>query len=115
MPTKILILSDMQFNQATRRDDFGAQSMIKAMYEEAGYTMPDIIYWNLNAKGGNFPVEFDEKGTALVSGFSPEKGTALVSGFSPSILKSILGGKDMTPESILMETVNDERYSVVTV
>lgn len=103
MPTKILILSDMQFNQATRRDDFGAQSMIKAMYEEAGYTMPDIIYWNLNAKGGNFPVEFDEKGTALVSGFSP------------SILKSILGGKDMTPESILMETVNDERYSVVTV
>jgi len=39
----------------------------------------------------------------------------LVSGFSPSILKSILGGKNMTPESILMDTVNDERYSVVTV
>jgi len=103
MPTKILILSDMQFNQATRRDEFSAQSMIEAMYEEMGYTKPDIIYWNLNAKGGNFPVEFDKNGTALVSGFSP------------SILKSILGGKDMTPESILMDTVNDERYSVVTV
>lgn len=93
----------MQFNQATRRDEFSAQSMIEAMYEEMGYTKPDIIYWNLNAKGGNFPVEFDKNGTALVSGFSP------------SILKSILGGKDMTPESILMDTVNDERYSVVTV
>ena len=103
MPTKILILSDMQFNQATRRDEFSAQSMIEAMYEEMGYTKPDIIYWNLNAKGGNFPVEFDKNGTALVSGFSP------------SILKSILGGKGMTPESILMDTVNDERYSVVTV
>ena len=103
MPTKILILSDMQFNQATRRDSFGAQSMIEAMYEEAGYTKPDIIYWNLNAKGGNFPVEFDKNGTALVSGFSP------------SILKSLLGGKNMTPESIMMDTVNGDRYSVVTV
>ncbi len=103
MPTKILILSDMQFNQATRRDSLGAQSMIESMYEELGYTKPDIIYWNLNAKGGNFPVEFDKNGTALVSGFSP------------SILKSLLGGKNMTPESIMMDTVNDERYSVVTV
>jgi hypothetical protein len=103
MPTKILILSDMQFNHATRRDELSAQYMIEAMYEEMGYTKPDIIYWNLNAEGGNFPVEFDKNGTALVSGFSP------------SILKSILGGKDMTPESILMDTVNDERYSVVTV
>ena len=103
MPTKILILSDMQFNQATRRDSLGAQSMIEAMYEEAGYTKPNIIYWNLNAKGGNFPVEFDKNGTALVSGFSP------------SILKSLLGGKNMTPESIMMDTVNDDRYSVVTV
>ena len=103
MPTKILILSDMQFNQATRRDSLGAQSMIESMYEELGYTKPDIIYWNLNAKGGNFPVEFDKNGTALVSGFSP------------SILKSLLGGKNMTPESIMMDTVNDDRYSVVTV
>jgi hypothetical protein len=103
MPTKILILSDMQFNQANRRDNLGAQSMIEEMYSEAGYKVPDIIYWNLNAKGGNFPVEFDKNGTALVSGFSP------------SILKSILGGKNMTPESILMETINDIRYSLVTI
>jgi len=103
MPTKILILSDMQFNQANRRDSLGAQSMIEEMYSEAGYKVPDIIYWNLNAKGGNFPVEFDKNGTALVSGFSP------------SILKSILGGKNMSPESILMETINDIRYSLITI
>jgi hypothetical protein len=102
MPTKILILSDMQFNSATERYNT-SQSMIEKMYEEAGYKKPGIIYWNLNARGGNFPVEFDKEGTALVSGFSP------------SILKSILGGKNMTPESIMMDTVNDERYSVITI
>ena len=102
MPTKIMILSDMQFNQATR-SDLGSQSMIESMYEVAGYKKPDIIYWNLNASGANFPVEFNKNGTALVSGFSP------------SILKPLLAGKNMTPESIMMDTVNDERYSVVTI
>ena len=102
MPTKIMILSDMQFNQATRRD-LGSQSMIESMYEVAGYKKPDIIYWNLNARGTNFPVEFNKNGTALVSGFSP------------SILKPLLSGKNMTPESIMMDTVNDERYSLITI
>jgi hypothetical protein len=102
MPTKIMILSDMQFNQATR-SDLGSQSMIESMYEVAGYKKPDIIYWNLNASGANFPVEFDKDGTALVSGFSP------------SILKPLLNGKNMTPESIMMDTVNDERYSLITI
>jgi len=102
MPTKIMILSDMQFNQATR-SDLGSQSMIESMYEVAGYKKPDIIYWNLNARGTNFPVEFNKDGTALVSGFSP------------SILKPLLSGKNMTPESIMMDTVNDERYSLITI
>jgi len=102
MPTKIMILSDMQFNQATR-SDLGSQSMIESMYEVAGYKKPDIIYWNLNARGSNFPVEFNKNGTALVSGFSP------------SILKPLLSGKNMTPESIMMDTVNDERYSLIAI
>ena len=102
MPTKIMILSDMQFNQATR-SDLGSQSMIESMYEVAGYKKPDIIYWNLNARGSNFPVEFNKNGTALVSGFSP------------SILKPLLSGKNMTPESIMMDTVNDERYNLITI
>ena len=102
MPTKIMILSDMQFNQAKHRD-LGSQSMIESMYNEAGYKKPDIIYWNLNSGGGNFPVEFNKDGCALVSGFSS------------SILKPLLAGKNMTPESIMMDTVNDERYSSITI
>jgi hypothetical protein len=42
-------------------------------------------------------------------------GTALISGFSPSILKSILGGDEMTPESIMMKTIDTERYNVISV
>jgi len=39
----------------------------------------------------------------------------LVSGFSPSLLTNLLGGKDLTPMSMMLEVINSERYSVITV
>lgn len=105
MPSKILILSDMEFDNAIRGErNHSALSMIDEMYEEAGYVKPGIIFWNLHANGGNFPAKFDESGTALISGFSP------------SILKSVLSNPDsLTPVNIMNETVNSERYEPVTV
>ena len=100
MPSKILIMSDMEFDQATRQSDSAIQ-MIRRQYEESGYTLPEIIFWNIQSRGKNFPVRHNELGTALISGLSP------------SIVKSVLGGKEMTPVSILNETINSERYSII--
>jgi len=114
MPTMILILSDMEFNSATnsnngwgesRKHNWGptAQQMIEAMYSDAGYTMPKIVYWNLNARNNNFPVQFDESGTALVSGFSP------------ALLTNLLSGKDLSPVSMMNQVVNSARYEAVAI
>jgi hypothetical protein len=105
MPSKILILSDMNFDSATRgQKNHSALSMIDEMYDEAGYVKPGIIFWNLHDNGGNFPATFDEMNTCLISGFSP------------SILKSVLSNPDsLTPVNIMNETVNSERYEPVTV
>lgn len=102
MPTKILIMSDMEFDEA-QRGSFTAQEMIRQQYNESGYKMPDIIYWNIQSRNSNFPVRFDEKGTALISGLSP------------SIVKSVLGGEDMSPVKIMFETLNNSRYNDITV
>ena len=102
MPTKILILSDMEFNQATGRNNSAIQ-MIREEYENSGYQLPGIIFWNIQSRGDNFPVRFDESGTALISGFSP------------SILKSILGGKELSPILIMTETIESERYKMIEV
>lgn len=99
MPKFLLILSDMQFNQAVRADDT-AYKAIGKKYADAGYDVPKIVFWNLNSHD-NVPVQFDTRGTALVSGFSP------------AIMKSILGAKDFTPLSIMLDTVNVERYNVL--
>lgn len=100
MPDTLLILSDMQFNYCTRYDD-SAMQMIRRKYSEAGYTAPGIVFWNLNAYD-NVPVKFDERGVALVSGFSP------------TIVKSVLSSnmEDMTPEAIMLKTILDDRYAV---
>lgn len=111
MPTQILILSDMEFDEATStrggwynsgivpKWNPTAQEMVKKMFSDAGYEMPNIIYWNIQSRGENVPVRFDEQGTALISGFSP------------SIMTSLLSGASMTPVSIMMETIGKERYS----
>lgn len=110
MPTMVLILSDMEFNSATNsyRSTSNwnptAQEMIRKMYEESGYKMPNIVYWNIQSRGdNNKPVQFDTNGTALVSGFSP------------ALLTNLLAGKDMTPYSMMMSVIDSERYSVITV
>lgn len=99
MPKTLLILSDMQFNQCVRFDD-SAHQMIVRKYAEAGYTVPNIVFWNLNSHE-NVPVKFDKRGTALVSGFSP------------AVMKGVLSGTDMTPYGIMLATVDTPRYSVL--
>ena len=102
MPTKILIISDMEFNQCAQNGNDTALSMIKRMYSEAGYKLPDIIFWNVNGRLGNVPSNFKAKNVGLVSGFSP------------AILKSVLSGSIDTPESLMLKTINSERYQPIT-
>jgi hypothetical protein len=98
MPEMLLIMSDMQFN-ACAKFDHSAMQMMEAKYEAAGYEMPKIVFWNLNAKD-NVPVSFDKSGVALVSGFSP------------SILKAVLAAdmEEFTPEAIMRKAVCIPRY-----
>jgi len=98
MPGMLLILSDMQFDSCTRHDD-SAMEMIARKYRDSGYAMPNIVFWNLNSND-NVPAKFDDKGVALVSGFSP------------AIVKGVLAADldDFTPEAIMLKTVMNERY-----
>jgi hypothetical protein len=100
MPAMLLILSDMQFNQCAKYDD-SAMEMIERKFEAAGYSMPQIVFWNLNSSD-NVPVKADKSGAALVSGFSP------------SIMTSLLAADldQFTPEGIMLKTVMSDRYKL---
>jgi hypothetical protein len=98
MPKMLLILSDMQFNQCVRNDD-SAMQMIERKYAEAGYELPQVVFWNLNSSD-NVPVKADKSGAALVSGFSPSIMTSLLSADT----------QEFTPEGIMMKTIMHFRY-----
>jgi hypothetical protein len=113
MPTKLVILSDMEFDacvttgstQTAGRYSSGgspvsvsAMEFIEAEYTAAGYKIPQVVFWNLNGRSGNSPVTYNKVGAALISGFSP------------SIMKSVLGGEEMTPISIMLKTVMIKKY-----
>lgn len=98
MPETIYIISDMEFDACVE----GATNfeVIKEKYQEAGYKLPNVVFWQVDARGGkNLPVQKDESGVALVSGFSPV------------IFKMAVENK--TPEQVMLDTINSERYAKI--
>lgn len=96
LPTRVLIVSDMEFNYCCRGvTNFEA---IKEKYARAGYAMPQLVFWNVTShQAGNIPVQLTDSGVALVSGFSP------------SVLQGILSG-EMNPLAVVQKLVFVERY-----
>lgn len=76
MVRRLLVFSDMQFDAA---DDAGKgadgwetnHEAIARAYAEAGYDMPEIVYWNLAPGLNTLPVEAERKGVVLIDGLSP--------------------------------------------
>ena len=101
MPEYLLVLSDMEFNRSNAGTTLFETA--KVAFQTANYALPGILWWNLNARPGNTPVRFDEKGTGLVSGYSP------------SILKAILSTDmdQLSPVNIMTTALNVPRYDAI--
>lgn len=99
-PETIYIISDMEFDSACDRHTNFEE--IKLKYVRSGYRIPNVVFWNVDARSGeNLPTQ---KG---------EHGVALVSGFSPVIFKIAVENK--TPEQVMFDTINSERYAKITI
>lgn len=72
LPSSCLIISDMQFDQATEHDDnITVIEKCRRKFETLGYTMPRLIFWNVSVYAHNtIPLQVHPSGIILVSGFS---------------------------------------------
>ena len=72
LPSSCLIISDMQFDQATKHDDNTTViESCRRKFEDLGYIMPRLIFWNVSVYAHNtIPVQMHPSGVILVSGFS---------------------------------------------
>jgi hypothetical protein len=114
LPENIIVISDMEFDQATGNYSWNtplserearyhevAQTVMETIaskWQHAGYKVPHLIFWNVQARQNNIPM----LGNGRVS---------FVSGFSPSIFEVIMSGK--TGYELMMECLNKERYAVI--
>ena len=106
IPQNILILSDMEFDTATRGGrGFASPSKtlfdtIRNKWENAGYKIPRLVFWNICSRTGAIPMKENDLGVALVSGFSP------------SVCKMVLTN-ELDPYKALLETIMNPRYDAI--
>lgn len=108
LPKNLIIISDMEIDSA-RGYGYGwgynssnvktTMDVIRKSWEQAGYEMPNLIYWNVNAR----------KNTILDDG----PNITYVSGMSPSIFEQIMTNK--TGIDLMLDKLNSDRYAKVTV
>ena len=100
MVSRVFVFSDMGFDSAEcARGDYATHhAIIKREFEEAGYELPELVYWNLAARSG--------KGSKPVT--ANEEGTALVSGYSAAMVKVFLEGGEWGAEAEEWEEVGED-------
>ena len=97
LPEAIFVISDMEFDCADR--NFTNFHTIQNKFNDAGYILPKLIFWNVASRGQQAPVTKDERGVYLVSGYSP------------SIFQKAINAVAVTPIEMMLEVLNCERYN----
>lgn len=103
LPQSIIIISDQEFDSARGAywdSDSKATLMerIRNKWEMHGYEMPNLVFWNVNARHNNIPMKM-------------ENGITFVSGMSPVIFEQVLTGK--TGLDLILDKLDSERYAVI--
>lgn len=117
LPEVLFILSDMNFDAATGSWDRASYEHIglgdtffdtmRQKFQDKGYTLPFVVHWNISDyETGNTPTVKSDKNTASVSGFSQ----ALFNNILNLDLEKLA---DYTPEAVMLEVLNGERYLAV--
>ncbi len=98
MPEVVCVVSDMEFNSSGNVTNLEA---IRRKYKNTGYTMPKLVFWNVQSRNKQTPaLDFDQD-------------VVLVGGASPAIFKSVLNGTSVTPLDLMYEVIHGARYAAV--
>ena len=102
MPKSLIIISDMEIDEAdgqNHRENF--YDYVSRVYEEHGYKIPNVVFWNVDRRHDVFLADKNRKGVQLVSGQSA------------STFKNLIGCVDKTPVEMMYSVLNSERYQTI--
>ena len=70
LPSHILIISDMEFDEGISSSNGTNFSAWKKLFSIHGYKLPNIIFWNVAGNSKGLPVTKYDNDVAIISGFS---------------------------------------------
>ncbi|MEG2116322.1 MAG: DUF2828 family protein [Clostridia bacterium] len=100
LPSALYIISDMEFDEGVDNGKLTNFENAKAKFEASGYKLPKIIFWNVQSRTRQNPVQYNEQGVCLVSGASPKLFERVVD-------------NNVNPLQFMLDIVNSERYSKI--
>ena len=102
MPKNVVIISDMGFDYCIqRRVDESLFDEIARRFNDAGYKLPRLVFWNVRGEMKNgIPMQQNELGVVLMSGFSIQ------------LLDMVMSG-ETDPYKALLKVINAERYTPI--
>jgi hypothetical protein len=98
----IIVISDMEIDQCSD-DDWSFYDAMKRRFENNGYDIPNIVFWNVDLRHDVFHAD------------SQRKGVQLCSGQSATTFKQLMGCIGMTPVEMMLKVINSDRYAEITV
>lgn len=100
MPETIYIISDMEFNCCTHDASISNFEYAKGLYTDHGYQLPKVVFWNVQSRNTQQPVDMNEQGVSLISGYTPRLFSMVMSGRTD-------------PYQNMMDILRRERYSCI--
>jgi len=105
MPSKLYIISDMEFDYCADDANLTNFEYAKKLFEDAGYKLPEVVFWNVSSRNRQQPVTKNEQGVLLVSGCTPRLFSMMADGSL----------SDRAPYEFMMEVLMSERYKKIAV
>ena len=101
LPAKLIILSDMEFDACVDHASEVNFRNAQRKYASHGYTLPQIVFWNVASRNRQQPVTQNEQGVALISGVTPR-------------IFSMIAGGITSPYAFMTGILGSERYAKIT-
>lgn len=104
IPKNVIIISDMEFDECSECHTATAHKTVMERiirkFNSYGYTIPHLVFWNVDARSNNIPMK-------------EKDGVTFVSGYSPVVYDMIMKGK--TGIELMKEKLLSDRYSKIAI